>query len=205
MKVLGGILAGGRGTRMQGIDKPFAVLSGRPLIAHVIDSLAPQVDGVVLNANAEPGRFDGFGLDIVPDSLEGYRGPLAGIHALMQAGLARAASHVLVVPADTPFLPGDLRARLAAADPDEAVVRIACSNGRQHPVVALWPANLAGHLGRYLASTTDLSMAAYLRQVQVAQADFTDPDAPDPFFNINEPADLTEAERLLGGRGDGSR
>ncbi|KGF67232.1 molybdopterin-guanine dinucleotide biosynthesis protein A, partial [Hoeflea sp. BAL378] len=65
MKLLGGILAGGRGRRMEGIDKPFAELAGRPLIAHVIDRLAPQVDGIVLNANSEPGRFDRFGLDVV--------------------------------------------------------------------------------------------------------------------------------------------
>ncbi|MDP2120621.1 MAG: molybdenum cofactor guanylyltransferase MobA [Hoeflea sp.] len=205
MKVIGGILAGGRGRRMEGLDKPFAPLAGRPLIAHVIDRLAPQVDGIILNANSEPGRFDAFGLDVVPDSIEGYRGPLAGIHVLMQAAGARGASHVLVVPADTPFLPHDLLARLTTADPDEAVVRIAASNGRQHPVVALWPAALADRLGEYLAATADLSMAAYLRQLPIAEADYTVPDAPDPFFNINDPADLARAELLVQGLAARSR
>ncbi len=197
MKTIGGILAGGRGRRMEGIDKPFAQLAGRPLIAHVIDRLAGQTDGVILNANSAPERFDGIGLDVVADSILGFRGPLAGVHALMQAARDRGASHVLVVPADTHFLPRDLLARLVAVVPDETVVRIACSNKRQHPVVALWPASLAGHLGDYLASTADLSMAAYLRQIRIAEADFSDPDAPDPFFNINDPADLARAEQLI--------
>ncbi|MBC7285288.1 molybdenum cofactor guanylyltransferase MobA [Hoeflea sp.] len=205
MKILGGILAGGRARRMEGIDKPFAELGGRPLIAHVIDRIAAQTDGVIVNANGAPERFDRFGLDVVADGISGFRGPLAGIHALMQAARAKGASHVLVVPADTPFLPRDLLARLLAVTPDETVVRIACSNGRQHPVVALWPVTLAQHLGDYLAATTDLSMAAYLRQIRIAEADFADPGATDPFFNINEPADLVRASRLIGSSGGASR
>lgn len=205
MKTIGGILAGGRGRRMEGIDKPFAALARRPLIAHVIDRLAGQIDAIVLNANSAPERFEAFGLDVVADSIEGFRGPLAGIHALMQAAAARGASHVLVVPADTPFLPRDLLSRLKAANPDETVARIACSNERRHSVVALWPAALAGHLGDYLAATDDLSMAAYFRQIRVAEADFTDPDGPDPFFNINDSADLARAEQLLGSSGGVNR
>lgn len=199
MTVLGGILAGGRGRRMEGIDKPFAELGGRPLIAHVIDRLAPQVDGIILNANSAPGRFDGFGLDVVADSRDGYRGPLAGVHALMQAAESRGASHVLVVPADTPFLPRDLLARLQAAAEDPSTVRVACSNGRRHPVAALWPAALEGALGDHLATAEDLSMAAYLRTVPVAEAEFAAGDESDPFFNVNDPADLARAEQLLGG------
>ncbi|MBU4530548.1 MAG: molybdenum cofactor guanylyltransferase MobA [Hoeflea sp.] len=201
MKTVGGILAGGRGRRMEGIDKPFAELAGRPLIAHVIERLARQTDGVILNANSAPERFDAFGLDVVADSIEGFCGPLAGVHALMQAARNHGASHVLVVPADTPFLPRDLLPRLVAADRDETIVRIACSNKRQHPVVALWPVTLADHLGAYLAATADLSMAAYLRQIGIAEADFSDPDAPDPFFNINDPADLARAEQIISSSG----
>jgi len=205
MKTIGGILAGGRGRRMEGIDKPLAELAGRPLIAHVIDRLAAQTDGVIVNANSAPERFDAFGLDVVADRIGGFRGPLAGVHALMQAAHVRGASHVLVVPADTPLLPRNLLSRLKEAAADETVARIASSNRRQHPVVALWPAALATHLGDYLAATADLSMAAYLRQIRIAEADFTDPDAPDPFFNINDPADLARAEQLIGDSGGVSR
>lgn len=197
MKIIGGILAGGRGRRMPGLDKPFAPLAGRPLIAHVIARLAPQTDAIILNANVRPDRFAQFGLDVIADQIEGYRGPLAGIHALMLAARDRGASHVLVVPADTPFLPGDLSCRLSASSPDADAVRIACSNGRRHPVVALWPASLVAGLAEHLAATEDLSLVAYLRQVTAHEIDFSEAGKPDPFFNINEPADLEQAERLI--------
>jgi len=197
MKIIGGILAGGRGRRMTGIDKPFASLAGQPLIAHVIARLAPQTDSIVLNANADLARFEQFGLDVVADQIEGYRGPLAGIHTLMQAAQARGASHVLVVPADTPFLPKDLATRLSSSDLDDNTVRIACSYDRTHPVVALWPVCLAAGLAKHLSTTDDLSMAAYLRSIPTAEIDFTQTGKSDPFFNINEPADLDQAERLF--------
>lgn len=200
MKILGGILAGGRGRRMEGIDKPFAPLTGRPLIAHVIERLAPQTAGLVLNANDAPERFAAFGHDVVADRLGGYRGPLAGVHALMLAARDRGASHVLVTPADTPFLPADLASRLAAAVSGGDTVALASSGGRRHPVVALWPAVHAEHLEAHLAGSTDLSMAAYLRQVPCAEVDFSAAPPPDPFFNINTPADLDAAEALIAGR-----
>ncbi|OCW57923.1 molybdenum cofactor guanylyltransferase MobA [Hoeflea olei] len=196
MRIWGGILAGGRGLRMQGLDKPFADLAGQPLVAHVIARLAPQTAGLVINANTAPERFHGFGLDIVADSHAGYRGPLAGIETLLRAGRARNASHMLVAPADTPFLPHDLCARLSAAAQAPMAVRVACSSGRRHPVVALWPTALHDDLDRYLAATDDLSMAAYMRRLDLAEVDFSDPLGRDPFFNINDPADLAHAERL---------
>lgn len=204
MKIIGGVLAGGRGRRMAGIDKPFAQLAGRPLVAHVIERLATQTEGIILNANTAPERFDQFGLDVVADSLDGYRGPLAGVHALMQAARQRGASHVLVVPADTPFLPRDLLARLLMADQEETTVRIACSNARRHPVVALWPVALADELGEHLAATGDMSMKAFLGRLKTAEADFSRPDEPDPFFNINEPADLARAEQCISGPAGGN-
>jgi len=197
MKIIGGILAGGLGRRMTGFDKPFAPLAGRPLIAHVIDRLSPQTGTILLNANADPARFTQFGFDVVADRISGHKGPLAGIHTLMQAAGERGASHVLVVPADTPFLPQDLAGRLASSCSDAETVRIACSHGRRHPVAALWPVSLAPALAAHLASTDDLSLAAYLRQLSTVETDFSEAGQPDPFFNINEPADLVEAETLL--------
>ena len=197
MKILGGILAGGRGRRMSGFDKPFAPLAGRSLIAHVIARLAPQTDGIILNANTGPARFEQFGLDVVADQIEGYRGPLAGIHTLMQAAQARDASHVLVVPVDTPFLPKDLAKRLSSSALDDNTVPIACSYDRTHPVAALWPVCLSAGLAAYLSTTDDLSMAAYLRSIATAEVDFTETGKSDPFFNINDPDDLEQAERLL--------
>ena len=116
--VIGIVLAGGKSSRMGGGDKALLPLGGRPLLAHVIERLRPQVAEIVLNANDDPGRFAAFGLPLVPDRLAGQMGPLAGIHA----GLAWAKANrpesrfVITVAADTPFFPADLVSRLVRGD-----------------------------------------------------------------------------------------
>ena len=107
--VIGIVLAGGKSSRMGGGDKALLPLGRRPLLAHVVARLRPQVTEIVLNANDDPARFGQFGLAPLPDSLAGQMGPLAGIHA----GLAWAKSNrpesrfVITVAADTPFFPTD--------------------------------------------------------------------------------------------------
>ena len=199
MRIIGGILAGGQGRRMPGIDKPFAELAGLPLISHVIARLAQQTETVIINANGAPERFRIFGLDVIPDQIDGFRGPLAGVHALIQQANIIGAGHVLVAPADTPFLPSDLLERLLMAADEQDTVRVASSHGRRHPVVALWPVSLASDLADYLITSEDLSMVAYLRRVAVAEADFTGSEGLDPFFNINAPEDLARAEMMISG------
>ena len=90
--VSGIVLAGGLGRRMGGVDKGLQLLHGRPMIAHVLARLAPQVDDIVINANQNLERYAAFGHRVVPDEIGGYAGPLAGLHA----GLA-AVSHPLAV------------------------------------------------------------------------------------------------------------
>src|SRR5919108_422575 len=115
--VSGIVLAGGLGRRMGGVDKGLQLLHGRPMIAHVLARLAPQVDDIVINANQNHERYAAFGHRVVPDEIGGFAGPLAGLHA----GL-RAVSHPLAVtvPCDSPFLPEDLVARLHALHVDKA-------------------------------------------------------------------------------------
>ncbi|MEQ8307256.1 MAG: molybdenum cofactor guanylyltransferase MobA [Hoeflea sp.] len=204
MKPVGGILAGGLARRMSGIDKPLAELGGRPLIAHIIARLSPQADPILINANDPKDRFAPFGLSVVPDLVEGFKGPLAGLHALMTEAQARGACQLLAVPADTPFLPTDLAERLGKGSGDPEVVRIARCNGRRHPVAALWPVNLASSLGLYLGKTEDLSLAAYLRGIKHVEVDFTPEGGNDPFFNINSPSDLEQAEAMLAAQESGS-
>lgn len=199
MRTLGGILAGGRGRRMPGFDKPLAPLAGRPLIAHVIARLAPQADELVINANGPRDRFSPLGFDVITDLIEGQQGPLAGIHALLCRAGETGASHVLVAPADTPFLPTDLKQRLVDCDPDLRRPRVAASNGRRHPVVGLWPAHLAGDLAAHLSASDDLSMAAWLRRTGAREVEFPLQNGIDPFLNVNSPEDLDLAERLLAG------
>jgi molybdenum cofactor guanylyltransferase len=204
VKPVGGILAGGLARRMNGIDKPLAGLGGKPLIAHVIARLSPQANPVLINANGPADRFAEFGLAVVPDRIGGFKGPLAGLHALMTAVKDRESRHLLVVPADTPFLPADLAEKLDAASGDPTAVRIARCNGRRHPVAALWPVTMAAGLGDHLATTDDLSLAAYLRSVDHVEVDFTAKDGADPFFNVNSPSDLEQAEAILTARRTGN-
>lgn len=103
MKVVGVILAGGQATRMGGGDKGLLELGGVRLLNRVIGRLGPQVEAMCLNANGDPARFDGFGLPVVADTVEGFAGPLAGVLAGMDWAAGEGASHVVSAAADTPF------------------------------------------------------------------------------------------------------
>ena len=109
------ILAGGRATRMGGGDKGLLPLGGRPILAHVIERLAPQVERLALNANGDPARFAAFGLPVLADSVPGHAGPLAGVLAGLDWAAAEGAEAIVTAAADTPFFPRDLVARAAAA------------------------------------------------------------------------------------------
>jgi molybdopterin-guanine dinucleotide biosynthesis protein A len=198
------LLAGGQGTRMsadgQGADKPLRLLGGIPLLAHVIAVVAPQVGRMVLNANGDPARFADFGLPVVADEVADYPGPLAGILAGMRWAAAQGATDVLSVAADTPFLPRDLVARLEAAR-RAAGVPLACaaSGGWTHPVIGLWPVALADALEADLRAGMR-KIDAWTAQHGASSAEFS-MEPFDPFFNVNRPGDLAEAERLLGAAG----
>jgi len=190
------LLAGGLARRMGGGDKPLRVLRGRTLLDHVIARIRPQVRALVLNANGDAARFAAWGLEVVADPLPGFPGPLAGVLAGMRWAAARHpdAGAVLSVPTDTPFLPADLVARLDAARAAVGVpIACAASGGRTHPVVALWPVALADALEAALRAG-ERKIDAWTARYGVAEAAFDDA-AGDPFFNVNQPDELAEAER----------
>ncbi len=190
------VLAGGLARRMGGGDKPLRMLAGRALLDHVLDRIRPQVRAVALSANGDPVRFAPWGLPVLADPLPGNLGPLAGVLAGMRWAAALGAADVLSVPADTPFLPVDLVAGLAAAR-RAAAVPIACaaSLGRTHPVVALWPTALADALAVALRGGERQAGRWAARQGATA-AEF-EAAGGDPFFNVNSPGELAEAEALL--------
>src|ERR1700743_1899880 len=83
LKIPGALLAGGRAGRRGGGEKPMRAVAGRTILARVIARLSPQCDGLILNANGDPARFTAFGLPVIPDNIDGYPGPLAGILAAL--------------------------------------------------------------------------------------------------------------------------
>lgn len=200
------ILAGGRGQRLGGADKALLALAGRPLLAHVIDRLAPQVGHLAVNANGDATRIAAVcaGLPIVPDPIPDHPGPLAGLLAGLEwlALAAPAVTDLVTVTVDCPFLPTDLVARLRAARAQQGGA-IACARGlgpdggaHRHPTIALWPVRLAGDLRHALVSEGVRKVGEWAGRHGVAFADY--PAFPrDPFFNINRPEDLAAAALLV--------
>jgi molybdopterin-guanine dinucleotide biosynthesis protein A len=204
------ILAGGRATRMGGGDKPLKPLAGRPMLAHVIERLRPQVDAMVLNANGDPARFAEFGLPVVPDAVENYAGPLAGVLAGMRwaAEALPQARSVVSVAGDTPFFPTDLVERLAACCAvEDDIIAMAASFDGVHPVFGLWPVRLADELEAFLAEGRTgkiLAFADRYTRINVPFEHLTiDHGEVDPFFNVNTPEEAERAEAIARALGEG--
>ncbi|AWC23772.1 Molybdenum cofactor guanylyltransferase [Aminobacter sp. MSH1] len=200
-QIAGLILAGGRSSRMGGTDKTLLPLGGRPMIRHVLDRLRPQAAPIAINTNADPALFTSFGAEIIADTIAGYQGPLAGILAGMEwAAQKPGSSHVLSVAGDTPFFPADLAKQLASCGSRGAV---AASNGRVHPTFALWPLSLRDALAAFLESGDTRRVMTFIEQAGLGVVEFPNEQfgarTVDPFFNINTPEDLAEAERILDG------
>lgn len=191
------LLAGGLARRMGGGDKPLRLLAGKPLLDHVIARIAPQAIALVLNANGDPARFAAWGLPVAADTVAGFAGPLAGVLAGMRwaQGHYPGVADILSVPTDTPFLPHDLAARLAHGRA-AAGCALACAMtaGRTHPVAALWPVALADALEAALLAG-ERKIDTWTAGHGIAEVDFPCPGY-DPFFNVNHPDELAEAERI---------
>ena len=199
LEIPGLVLAGGLSRRM-GSNKAMVQLGDAPLISHVISRITPQVSDVTINA--ANGWAESFGLPLLPDTLNGHAGPLAGILAGMRHFQHRgdAASHFLTAPADSPFFPDDLVARLCEHLSDNAIV-IAASSGQLHPVFALWPLALADDLEAWLKNDANRRIRAYLARHVTLGVAFppleTAKGSLDPFFNINTPDELALARSYL--------
>lgn len=196
---LGVILAGGQATRMGGGDKGLLWLGGQTLLTRVIDRLAPQVAGLALNANGDPARFDAYDLPVLPDSVDGFAGPLAGVLAGLDWAAKQGAETIVTAAADTPFFPPDLVPQLllasegmahplvlaATPDPDRGKAR--------HPTFGLWPVALRDDLRSALSGGLR-KVVLWTDRHGGRTALFPQEEA---FFNVNTPADLARAEGML--------
>lgn len=199
MKIVGLLLAGGQSRRMGGGDKALRVIDGVPLLDRVIERMRPQVETLVLNANGDPARFASFGLPVVPDSVPGYAGPLAGVLAGLDwtAEHRPDCTHIVSVATDAPFLPRDLVSRLVRGmERSGADLACAASGGQPHPVIGLWPVRLRKDLRHAVVNEAVRKVDVWTTRHRLATVPF--PCEPlDPFFNANRPEDLTAAAALV--------
>jgi molybdenum cofactor guanylyltransferase len=211
-KPLGVILAGGQATRMGGGDKGLLRLNGAPLLDHVIRRLEPQVAGLALNANGDPIRFTEFKLPVLPDSIPGFAGPLAGVLAGMDWANEKGADSIVTVAVDSPFFPLDLVKKLQerAIGQDQPLVMATTPRAKgevlksgggkrvnRHPTFGLWPVALRNDLRAAL--TDGLRKVVLWTDRHQGREVLFPVISVDPFFNVNTPDDLALAEKMLAG------
>lgn len=196
---LGVILAGGLARRMGGGDKALLPLGDGTMLDTVLRRLTPQVAAVALNANGDPARFSRFGLPVLADSVPGFVGPLAGVLAGLDWAAEEGVEAIVTVAADTPFFPRDLVEGLlqASAGGGSQIALAATEGGKAggwQPTFGLWPVALREDLRASLEGGTR-KVLEWADRHGAARAVFS--GGVDPFFNVNTPEDLAEAERKL--------
>jgi molybdopterin-guanine dinucleotide biosynthesis protein A len=201
----GVLLAGGQARRMGGGDKGRLEIAGTSLIERAIARLAPQAGPLALNANGDPARFADLGLPVIADSVAGWPGPLAGVLAGLDWAAGLGAERIVTAAADTPFFPDDLVRRLVAgAEAAGAPIALAATpdperGSVRHPTFGLWPVALRKDLRAALEEGVRKVVLWTERHGAVDVTFETRPEA-DPFFNVNTPEDLAEAEARAQGR-----
>jgi molybdenum cofactor guanylyltransferase len=195
MRILGVVIAGGLSTRMGGKEKAFLTLGHATLIERVISRIRFQVHDIIINANGDAGRFVNFGVKVIPDTVADIQTPLAGLHAAIAYGQKAAFDAVLTVPSDAPFLPLDLVQRLEEEGRGTGAA-IAASLGQQHYLTGLWSTALAPVLDQAIRKQGLRRVQDFVKKVETGEAEWF-PLPHDPFFNVNTPEDLTQAEKLV--------
>jgi len=194
--VTGLVLAGGLARRMGGIDKGLVRVGGKPMIEHVLAALRPQVGPLMVNANRNLETYAGYGVPVVPDTIQGFQGPLAGIYS----GLAETGTpYLLSVPCDSPLLAPDLVACMFRALVEEqADLAVAHDGKRQQPVFLLLRRELAPDLQAYLEGG-DRKIDRWFARHKVANADLS--HRPETFINVNDEDEQRRLEALLASGG----
>lgn len=191
MTICAVIVAGGRSSRM-GRDKAFELVRGRSILDRVIATLKGQVADIAINANAGNDAFGAPGLPVIGDLRCDIRSPLAGLHAALTHADSAGHEAVVTVPCDTPFLPADLVERLRAAG---QLAAVAASAGQRHWLTGLWSATLLPKLAGAMDLPRTPRLQDWARMCDARVVDWA-AEPYDPFFNVNTPEELAEAERI---------
>ena len=199
------ILAGGRATRMNGVDKGLVLLQNKPLITHVVERLKPQVAEILINANREIAQYQTFGYpvlkdigqqDVTDECLGTYIGPLAGFSLGLQYAKHE---YVLTMPCDSPLLPADLAQRLLGGMAESlADIAVASSDGNAHPVFCLMKKNVLPSLIAFLEAG-ERKVSAWQKSLNYIEVDFSGRhlnSMTDAFINLNTFDDLKRLELM---------
>lgn len=171
------VLAGGRATRLGGVDKGLQPLHDKPLIEHVLARLQGQAATILINCNRSHDQYARYGLPLVPDRLPDFPGPLAGLHAGLHAC---STPWLLTVPCDSPYLPDDLCPRLLSQIDNAPAIFV--STPEAQPVFALYRNTLLPALEQFLAEG-ERGVGRWLSFIGARSADFS--DCPEAFHNFN--------------------
>jgi len=187
----GGIIAGGQGHRLSGVDKGLLVWQGKTYAEHISNRLRPHSGQLIINCNRNHSQYQALADQVVVDQQSESLGPLAGLQALLMASRA---DYLLVSPCDTPALPDDYGKRMLDCLKDNAGCVIAVSDGeRSHPLHLLLPVNLVEDITSYLAQG-GRKMMSWIMSYHPIWCDFSDEKAS--FLNINTPKEGVELDRL---------
>ena len=198
----GVILAGGLASRMGGGDKTLLNLKGKTILQHVIDRLSPQVDKIVLNANGNPKRFSKYPIVVIPDNINGFLGPLAGVLAGLDWAEENGFHRIVTVAGDTPFFPvtlvDDLLAALRNSNSKIALAITKPSKSKRlirHPTFGIWPVDLKEDLRKSLAD--GVRKVVHWTEKHNHIDVLFEKNLHDPFFNVNTPHDLYIAKNKI--------
>jgi molybdenum cofactor guanylyltransferase len=190
--ITGVVLAGGRATRMGGVDKGLLQLAGRPMVEYVIEAFKSQVNNIIINANRNQEVYAAYGYPVISDLLGGFCGPLAGIASAMQYAHT---PYIVTAPCDSPFVPGNLTQKLYhAMTTDQVEISVAHNGERLQPVFALLKCELLPSLLSYLNAGERKIDSWYARHT-LAIVDFS--DQSDAFININTAEEIKTIERKV--------
>ena len=186
------LLAGGQGQRMGQGDKGLIQIDDQTILDSLIERFSHH-SPLLLNANGDATRFERFDIPVIPDEVAGFQGPLAGIHAALSylATHHPMVSHCLIIPTDAPFLPSNL-GDICADHLTMAPLISVMSNGRTHPVIGLWPVSVLPQLTTALCDRDVRKIDAFTAEIGCHYVPFD--ETPDPFLNLNRPADLARLQ-----------
>ena len=195
--LLGVILAGGLSRRMNKKNKFLKKFDKKTLIEIIIDRATRQVKDIIINANINKSYFKKIKLEVIKDSIGGFKGPLAGILAGMEYCEKKNYKWLITFPCDAPFFPLNLVKKfLEKLKNSKYKIVIAKSNNRTHPVFGIWSISLKDSLIDAIKKDNIRKIDLFIKQHNHAVLNFKYTKI-DPFFNINDLSDLKKAKEYL--------